>query len=194
AEGWSYRDVLAHLAASEDYNRACLDGAVAEFIAKLGEAGATDFDSANALGIEQLAHLQPNELLVLWRNDNADVRPRFRERGDGTVDSSVGEYPARWQAWHLASEIATHADDVHLPITDAERDHRRDWRARFSRFAIAEVKPDASITVVDRRTKVTGPDGVAVEVDDDTLIEGAMARLGDDSELTDEQRALLRAI
>jgi len=36
--GWTVRDVLGHLAAGEDYHRACLDGTVAAFLA--GFAGA----------------------------------------------------------------------------------------------------------------------------------------------------------
>jgi len=31
--GWTVRDVLGHLAAGEDYHRACLDGTVAAFLA-----------------------------------------------------------------------------------------------------------------------------------------------------------------
>ena len=31
--GWTVRDVLGHLAAGEDYRRACLDGTVAAFLA-----------------------------------------------------------------------------------------------------------------------------------------------------------------
>jgi hypothetical protein len=27
------------------------------------------------------------------------------------VDTSVGDYPCRWQAFHVAAELATHADD-----------------------------------------------------------------------------------
>ena len=41
-EGWSVRDVLAHLTASEDYNRACLDGTVSTFLAGMGARGVTD--------------------------------------------------------------------------------------------------------------------------------------------------------
>ena len=44
-------------------------------------------------------------------------REAFRARDGGNVDSSVGDYPARWQAFHLAFELATHADDVEVPVT-----------------------------------------------------------------------------
>ena len=37
-DGWTVRDMLAHLTASEDYNRACLDGTVGAFLADMGAA------------------------------------------------------------------------------------------------------------------------------------------------------------
>ena len=51
-------------------------------------------------------------------------RDGFRARDGGDVDSSVGAYPARWQAFHLAFELATHADDVGVPVADAEEARR----------------------------------------------------------------------
>ena len=32
------------------------------------------------------------------------------------VDTSTGDYPCRWQAVHVAAELATHADDIGVPI------------------------------------------------------------------------------
>ena len=58
--GWSVRDVLAHLVASEDYNAACLAGGVADFMASLGARGATDLASANELGIRDLDDRSPD--------------------------------------------------------------------------------------------------------------------------------------
>ena len=43
--------MLGHLAASEDYHRACLDGTVAAFLAGFAERGGSDLDSVNALGV-----------------------------------------------------------------------------------------------------------------------------------------------
>ena len=53
-EGWSVRDVLAHLLASEGYNAASLDGKVAEFLAAWSARGVTDLSSANEFGIREL--------------------------------------------------------------------------------------------------------------------------------------------
>ena len=140
-EGWSVRDVLAHVAGVEDYHRACLDGVVQAFIGDFGARGANDLDSANALSIADRADLTSPEVLAAWRDASAENRCRFRERGDGVIDTFVGDYPSRWQAFHVASELATHADDVFVPVSPEERDERLGWRARFSRFALAEGKP-----------------------------------------------------
>jgi len=188
--GWSTREVLAHLLSSEDYNRACLDGQVRAFLEDLGARGATDLDSANALGVAELAGVGTGEMLDRWRQANAENRRGFRERGDGVIDSTVGEYPCRWQAFHLASELATHADDIGVPVRAEESGQRRAWRARFSRFALAEAKPDVVVRRADALTSVSG-EGVDVEVDDNQLVEGVAARLDDSSRVPPAARALL---
>lgn len=192
--GWTVRDVLAHLAASEEYHRACLDRDVGGFMARVVERGATDLNSANAIGVDQYAGRVPADILREWRTTNAETRRRFRERGDGTVDTQVGDYPCRWQAFHVASELATHADDVFVLVSANERDRRRDWRARVSRFALAEAKSNVTVTVVHARTRVHDGDDFEVEVDDDELIEGVAARLDDSSRLDARARELLSAM
>jgi uncharacterized protein (TIGR03083 family) len=173
--GWTVRDVLAHLAASEDYHHACLDGRVRAFMREMEERGATDIAAFNALGIADLERVANDELVQMWSRSNAETRQRFRERGDGEVDTSVGLYPSRWQAFHLAGELATHADDIFVPIPPADRSSRREWRARFSRFALAESKPELTIETVGTHTRVAG-DGVEIEVSDDDLIEAVAGR------------------
>src|SRR5262245_60936168 len=61
--GWSVRDVLAHMAASETYNRACLDGTVSDVLAEIGAKGATDLASANEIGIREYDDTSTDELL-----------------------------------------------------------------------------------------------------------------------------------
>ncbi len=188
--GWTVRDVLGHLAAGEDYHRACLDGTVAGFLVRFAERGATDLDSVNALGVADYAALPPAEALARWRAADADNRRRFRERGDGVVDTSIGDYPCRWQAFHVAAELATHADDIGVPVTPGEQAERTAWRARYSRFALAEAKPQLRIRPAGARTAVTsGPD--TVELDDNELIEAVMGRLDETSGLSATLRALL---
>ncbi len=79
-DGWSVRDVLAHLAASEDYNRACLDGTVQDFLADLGAKGAVDLASANELGVHEFDGQAPDEILATWRERSAANREAIRAR------------------------------------------------------------------------------------------------------------------
>jgi uncharacterized protein (TIGR03083 family) len=185
-DGWTIRDVAAHLAA---YHHACLAGSVAAFMQELAERGANDIAAFNELGIAAFADVANDELIARWSRDDAETRAGFRERGDGEVDSSVGMYPARWQAFHLAGELATHADDMFVPVSDADLHERRDWRARFSRFALTEHRPALTVTGSEGRTRVVG-DGVDVVLDDDVFIE-AVAGRADDLSLDPEVRVAL---
>jgi uncharacterized protein (TIGR03083 family) len=188
-ELWTLRDLMAHLASTEEYHRACLDGRVSKLLQELTDRGATTVAEFNAMGIEAVAGVPDQELLRAWSVADAETRRRFRERGDGEVDTSVGSYPARWQAFHLASELAIHADDAFVPVPAEDRAARDDWRARFSRFALIEAKPELSAEGMDGRTRVSG-EGVDVALDDADLIEvvaGRAAGSGVDEEV---QRAL----
>lgn len=192
-EGWSVRDVAAHLLATESYHRACLAGTVKQLKAEMGEKGATDLASANEIGIREQDGKSNQELLAQWRESNAGTRDAFRQRGDGLVDSSIGDYPARWQTFHLATELAVHADDMYVPVTPDEADERRRWRATFSRFALSESKPDVEVSVVtEGRTRVRRGDD-SIEVADDVLIEGVASRLDAASGVDDTTRDILSA-
>jgi uncharacterized protein (TIGR03083 family) len=175
-DGWTVRDLLAHLAATEDYNRACLDGTVQQFLADVGAKGAVDLASANEIGIRGLDDRTPAQLLDLWRTQSAQNRDAFRARDGADVDSSVGPYPARRQAFHLAFELATHADDVDVPVAPGEAAEREAWQARFGRFAIKELKPELAVDGHDGRTRVKG-DGVDAELPDDQFVLAVAARL-----------------
>lgn len=187
---WTVRDVLGHLVMGEDYHRACLDGTVAAFLARYAERGGKDLDSANALGVADYAALSPAEALARWRAASADNRRRFRERSSGVVDTTIGDYPCRWQALHVAAELATHADDIGVPTAPGEQGERAAWRARYSRFALAEVKPQLEIGSAGAHTTVS--DGATVvELDDHELIEAVMGRLDETSSLDARSRELL---
>ena len=188
--GWTVRDVLGHLTAGEDYHRACLDGTVAAFLARFAERGCTDLDSVNALGVADYAALSPAEMLARWRAASAANRRRFRARGGGVVDTSIGDYPCRWQALHVAAELATHADDIAVPVSDDEQPERTAWRARYSRFALAEAKPQLEVRKVGAHTAVADGSSI-VELDDDELIEAVMGRLDETSGFSATLRALL---
>jgi uncharacterized protein (TIGR03083 family) len=191
-EGWSVRDLLAHLAATEDYNRACLDGTVQQFLADVGAKGAVDLASANEIGIHEFDDRTPDEILETWRTSGAQNRAAFRARDGADVDSSVGAYPARWQAFHLAFELATHADDVGVRVESGEAAARAEWQARFSRFAIKELKPDLTIEASNGRTHVKG-EGVDVDLSDEEFVQAVAARLPEGSGIDTETAAALSA-
>jgi hypothetical protein len=143
----------------------------------------------NTVGIAAFDGVADAEVLRTFVDDDAETRRRFHERGDGDVDSMVGAYPARWQAFHLAGELATHADDVFAPVGADEAAARLTWRARFSRFALQEARPDFVIEVVDDCTRVRR-DGLDVVLDDDDLV-AAVAGRADGTRLPDEIRTVL---
>src|SRR5258705_188749 len=78
--GWSRRDLLAHLAASEDYNAASLAGTVQQFLADVGAKGAVDLSSANEIGIRELDDQTPEQILATWRTRSTETRVGFQAR------------------------------------------------------------------------------------------------------------------
>ena len=95
-DGWTVRDMLAHLTASEDYNRACLDGTAERSSRRLGATGRrptsrprTRSASATSTASRPRTCSRPGARSV------AENREAFRARDGGDVDSSVGAYPAR---------------------------------------------------------------------------------------------------
>ncbi len=118
----------------------------------------------------------------------------MRRRDGEQMPTAVGPYPVRWQAWHLASELATHADDIGVPTTHKrEEATRRDWRVRFARFALAEMKPDVEVQQLGDGTWVRA-NGVEATLNDDDLIDAVNARLPADSSINPTLREALGAL
>lgn len=193
-EGWDVRDLLAHVDGVEVYHTACLDDSLGALFEEMGKKGATDVDSFNGIAVEEGRSKPVEELLASWKGRNADVRRRLRERGrDGTLSSSVGPYPVGLMAFHIASEYATHADDMGVSIPAAERDARTAWRAKVSEFALEESdKPvvfearSGSHVVRLGDREVTFPDA--------QFVEAVTARLPKDYAIDAELRDALRAL
>ena len=190
---WTTQDMVAHLAGSEEYNHACLDDALPAFLESLGKRGATDMDSFNAIGVAERAGRTSDELLAEWRETCGRTTRELRARDGGEIPTMVGPYPARWQAFHLASELATHADDVGVPVTDAEAAGRADWRRRFAVFVLSEMKPEVGVTPVEGGTKVRAGDDEAV-LSDDELIAVTNGRLAADDPLPGGLRSALNVV
>jgi uncharacterized protein (TIGR03083 family) len=72
--GWTVRDVLAHLAATENYHHACLDDALSAFVQDGLDAGASDLDGFNAWGLRAYEGRDPATILDEWRAANARTR------------------------------------------------------------------------------------------------------------------------
>jgi uncharacterized protein (TIGR03083 family) len=144
-EGWSVKDVLAHLAAGEAYNQACLD----ERLRELRFSGG--IDAWNARAVAERRARTPGEVLEEWAERQADVRERWgRLSADAFIPTSVGLYPLRLQVWHLAQEYATHADDIGVPVPDKEREARVRWRCAFGLFARDEEGRPLKAQMTDR--------------------------------------------
>lgn len=146
--GWSVRDVLGHLAGSEEYNGACLRDEVGGLFARFAERGISDVHGFNAAGVEDRRGRPTGDVLDEWRRGVAATRKGLAALGQGTVPTSVGPYPARWQAFHLAAELATHSDDVSAPVAPEEEPDRTAWRARVARFMLREARPDIDVDAI----------------------------------------------
>jgi uncharacterized protein (TIGR03083 family) len=138
-EGWSVRDVLAHLAGQELYNRACLNDDLDALFALLDKEGIKDLGTFNDWCIDTRRKRPVEEVLTEWREGNGDTRRRMRELGaEATLTTMAGPYPVGLQAFHYASEYATHGDDVGVPVGPDEEEARADWRARVAIFVLDE--------------------------------------------------------
>jgi uncharacterized protein (TIGR03083 family) len=193
-KGWEVRDLLAHLDAVETYHTACLDDRVQDFFEEQGKKGATDMDSFNALGVRERRELPVEEVLKSWRERNREVRRRMRESGrDGKMGSSVGPYPIGLMAFHVASEYATHGDDLAIDIPAAERDERTAWRTKVSEFAVEEAeKPLTFERTGDAYIVRSGGKEATLPAAD--FVEAVTARLPDDHTLDPELKDALRAL
>jgi hypothetical protein len=102
----------------------------------------------------------------------------------------VGPYPIELQAFHLASEYATHADDMDAPVSESEREGRLAWRLAFSRVALEEAEKPVQVESANGNHKVSA-DGKEATLSDADFVEAVTARLKTiDPALQDALRAL----
>jgi hypothetical protein len=148
-------------------------------------------DSFNDVTVKERADRTADEVLAEWRGYNDYTRSEFRKRGrDGTIATSVGPYPIELQAFHLASEYATHADDMGVPIPDSEQPERLAWRLAFSKVALEEANKPAQIEAAGDQIKVKA-DGKEATLSPADFVEAVAARLKTiDPGLQDALRAL----
>lgn len=192
--GWRRRELLAHLAASEHYNRATIDGTVSELMQSMAARGFTDLDGFNAAGVEDRRERSTEEVLEEWRTLCGENRRRLRELGwDGTLQTAgAGPYPAGRQALHLAQELAVHADDMGVPVADGERRLRGAWQVRFARFTLREYGREVEVeSDAGGLNRIAGA-GAEATLDDEGFVDACSARLPEAAGVPAELRALLR--
>lgn len=176
-EGWTRREMVAHLASGAVYHTACLDDTLSDLFAKGTAAGASDLDSFNDWSVRERADATADEVLDEWRRLDLDARRRMRERGrDGTMSSSVGLYPVGLMAVHIASEYATHYDDMDGPLNSAELEARTAWREKVSRFALREAEKDVKIEEASEGYVVRAA-GKEAQLSRPDLVEAVVGRL-----------------
>jgi uncharacterized protein (TIGR03083 family) len=191
--GWRRRELLAHLAASEQYNQATIDDTVPQLLEQAQQAGATDLDAFNSWGVDQRAGRSVDELLDEWRKASTNTRMRLRELGwDTVLNTAGGPYPVGRQALHLAMEFAIHADDMGVTVEDAERRLRGDWEARFARFTLSEYGKPVEVESDGAGMNRLSGGGVEVTIDDEGLVDACSARLPDSAPVPRQLRDLLR--
>jgi uncharacterized protein (TIGR03083 family) len=190
-EGWNVRDLLGHVAAVETYHLACLDDALGPLFEEATKEGVSGLDSFNDWGVRIRKDRPTADVLEEWRTKNREVRSGMRERGrDGSMSSSIGPYPVGLMACHVASEYATHADDMQVPIPQGEGRDRTAWRLQISLFALEENEKPARLAREGATWNVRAGDK-QVTLTDAELVEAVTGRLDRiDPELKDALRAL----
>jgi uncharacterized protein (TIGR03083 family) len=146
--GWDRKAMLAHLIGIEDYVRAGLDDTVDAYADQAG-AG-VGYQQLNEFLVARHADTPVDQLLRHWCDQVSELHPRLRERGvdpQALLATHAGKYPLARQTYYFASELAIHADDLAVPITAAEEQHRLAWRLEFALDALAEVNPSVSVRV-----------------------------------------------
>ncbi|MGI5153697.1 maleylpyruvate isomerase family mycothiol-dependent enzyme [Microbispora sp. CA-102843] len=195
-DGWTVRDVLAHLAGEELYNHACLDDDIDGFYELLEHEGVRGgFDGFNDWCVRKRHGLPVEQVLDEWRAKNRETRRRMRALGrDGTLHTSAGPYPAGLQTFHYDSEYATHADDVGAPVTADEAGDRLDWRVRVGVFVLEEQGSKARVERACGRLQAQVDDGLTADLTPEEFVDATVGRLPAEHPLDARVRGALRCL
>jgi len=170
-ENWTVHDVVAHLSSGELYNQACLDD-------NLAALGTWDDDEAY-----NIAHVDRRRHIPEWVWRHSRVHAAWRAMDAQTlISTGTGPYMVGMQAWHIASEYATHSDDIGVPVPGEEQPDRLAWRYAFSRYAVREralpleVLSTGSIGELSARVSVSSG-GVTLSLPPEDFVAAVSARL-----------------
>jgi hypothetical protein len=93
-------------------------------------------------------------------------------------------------AFHIASEYATHADDMDVDVPEQERVARTAWRAQVSRFALEEAEKPVQVDV-EGDAYVVKANGKQLTLSASDFVEAVTARLKTiDPDMQEALRAL----
>lgn len=192
-EGWTVRDVLAHLAGEEAYNHACLDNDLEGLWARLKKNGISGLAEFNDWTVRTRRDLPVEEVLDEWRTRNGDTRRRMRALGrDAVLSTMAGPYPVGLQTFHYSSEYATHGDDVGVPVDD-ERG-RTAWRVRVGLFALEEKGAEVEVEEDDDGDLVVRTPRALGRLTPAEFVEATVGRLPDGRPLDPGVRDALRCL
>ncbi|MDH3500194.1 MAG: hypothetical protein OEM97_08740 [Acidimicrobiia bacterium] len=136
---------------------------------------ASTLDEFNAAGVAAAGDRSASELLPIWIARNAANRAGFRAADGSEIDSSIGPYPGRLQAFHAGFEWAIHADDAGVEVDAAEGESRQDWLAAVGWFALTESHSGARVERSGRRY-VVSRDGRSGSFTRDEFVAGVSDR------------------
>ena len=149
------------------------------------------FGDFNQWCVSARQHVPVGEVLAEWRTANSETRHRMRQLGrEGVLQTSAGPYPAGLQAFHYGSELATHSDDVGVPVGQAEDAPRTRWRAVFGAFALAEQDRSVTVDVADGTIRVSDQ-GQDAELSPHDFVEATVCRLADGAAVPARLRTVL---
>ncbi|MBB5794816.1 maleylpyruvate isomerase family mycothiol-dependent enzyme [Streptomyces caelestis] len=157
---WDVHDVVAHLASGELYNQHCLRNEI-ESLRSWGDWGDDD-EAYNVLHVALRRPLTHHQVLDEWIERHTDVHAQWRAMApDAQLSTSYGPYAVGLQCWHIASEYATHSDDMGVPVPAEDRAERLAWRFAFSCFAVEERRVPVSLDVHDGTGTISVSDETA---------------------------------
>lgn len=173
--GWGRHDLLAHLAASETYNHACLDDTIDALMARAGAAGVTDLHGFNAWGVAERRDRPHTEVLQEWRVANARTCAGLRAR-DGWRPPHPGRAVPRRTPGVAPGRGAGHPRRRPRRSRRSGRGHRPDPLAGPVRpLRGGRGGPGAQLDHTNGSTTVRVGDASAV-VDDETLVAAVSGR------------------
>jgi uncharacterized protein (TIGR03083 family) len=192
--GWRRREVLAHMAGADAYHVAGIDDRLDEMMEAASTAGVTGIDSLNLWQVNVRADRTAAAVLEEWRTLTRAMREGFRRLGgEGTVATMIGPYPARMQAFHVANHMATHADDIDVPVDAADVAGRVAWRVAVCEFGLSEAGWPVELERSRDANRVRLGDAAAVFTDQE-FVDAVNARLPADHSVPAEIRDAIKVL